>query len=185
MFLVASACPHLHEYYDDYTFDGITYMGMTEDEEVAEAYAEQFSPQVKVYYTEVDDNFIAGLHKKFKDLLISTISEYSSLDDKKTILLSDGEVEFMDTCLEEPGMDFDDLKYAIETLEPYRDKRVNRIRKELKKIYRAITCNSDEGSASEKYMNDILGSVDVTRLQIFVSSRIGLFDYWAESGAHW
>lgn len=177
MYLLVTVSDNLNSFYDDHRHNKITYLGYTDDESVAEQYAKQFRGSIgTVLYTETSLRFINQIFHEYK-IDIQEILMITSEDEKVSIALTAWEVDHIDEILGDSSMteEFEDIKFAIDNLDRFTDKRIRRLRKQLKELYKTIVDpDTDEDmELSEEY----LGSVDLAKQYKFVAQRIGLFEY--------
>jgi ribosome-associated translation inhibitor RaiA len=164
----------LHGFYSDFIDGPLAYFGYTDSYRVAEVYASQFKiPGGTVFYVDVTDEFAKYIVAKMK---LTEISVWKSEDDSVTIALSDNETEYCDEVLsDECGSEFDDLLYAIDNLDRFLDKRVRKLRRELKKLYKVLNDPDDDDELDRS--QDLINNMDMAKHYKFIASRLGLFNY--------
>lgn len=174
MFLLVTANKNLSPAYDNNVIQGITYLGYTNSEKTAKKYAKQFSSYGVVYYVDKPDWFIEGINKVLNNQL-NEIIVWVSEDGDVSIALTVNEIEYLEDVLsDECDTEFDDLRYAIETLSVFNDKRIVKMKNQLEKIYKLLN-DPDDDQMNE--FEDVIENVDIAKRYSFLASRTGLFRY--------
>lgn len=175
MYLLLTVGAEIHSYYDGLTLETITYLGYTEDVSIAKIYAKQFQLlRGVVYYLPTSPEFIKGVDNLLDDTL-SEIHLYSSNDGKKSIALTDSEIEYLEEVYSECSDIYDDLKYAAESLAMFDNKRIKKLRKEIKHVYDIL--NDADSDAEVEERDEYFESADYALQYIFLAKRLNLFQY--------
>lgn len=173
MYLLLTDSKRLNGWYEDSSKNGLTYFGYTDDEHIAEKYAKQFKMNDgQVFYVETTMEFIKTVNKELERDLCE-LSEIG--DEKKSIVLTDAEIEYMEEVYSECSDTLDDLKYGIEILEMFNNPKVKRLKKDLKRLFRVL--NDPQTTEEEEEAEDIYADIDITKRYILLASRLRLFDY--------
>lgn len=175
MYLLLTVGADLHSFYEGLTLETITYLGYTDDVSIAKIYAKQFKLiRGVVYYLPTTPEFIKGIANLLEDNL-SEIHLFNSNDNKKSIALTDCETEYLEEVYSECSDIYDDLKYAVDSLVMFDDKRIKKLRRELKKVYKIL--NDADTEDEEEKRSELIDSIDYGLHYIFLAKRLNLFQY--------
>lgn len=172
MFLLISKNPYLHEHFDTFEFNEIYYLAYTDDEDLAERYADQFIAK-DVYYVEVTTNFVEGI-KKYIHIPITPLNLLTSEDETKDIVLSDSDMSYLDEVLSDCAQtEFDDLLFTIENLSRFKNRYVQ---KTVKRLERLLEIFNMEIEGAEDSFQNIIDSEDLAEHYIFLAKRLHIFE---------
>ena len=180
MLVLVTKCPYMNRFYDDCLYKDVYYLGYCEDEDVAEMYAKQFkyASDYYVYSVEVTQEFFDLLVTKVP--MSKIIPMYSPIK-KKWYAFSNAEMNYLEECLlDSSGSEFDDLEFAIETLERFsKNEYIKKTIKRLKNLHKIFTEFPEELDAN-KYgvssCDELFDNVDRALNFWFAAKRTGLFD---------
>lgn len=180
LLVLVTKCPYMSVFYDDTLYKEVHYLGYCRDEDTAEIYAKQFkySSEYYVYSVDVSDEFLDVLKSHVP---MSEIIPIWSPIKRKYYAFSDAEADYLEECLlDSNGSEFDDLEFAIETLERFgQNDYVKKTIKRLKNLHKIFT-EFPETLDIEKYgvgsCDELFDQVDRALNLWFAAKRIGLFD---------
>lgn len=180
MLVLVTKCPYMNVFYDDTLYKEVHYLGYCSDEDIAEIYAKQFkyASDYYVYSVDVSDEFFEVLKSKIP---MSEITTLWSPIKRKYYAFSNAEIDYLEQCLlDSNGSEFDDLEFAIETLErfgqnEYVKKTIKRL-KSLHKIFTEFPDTLDKEKYGVSSCDELFDQVDTALNLWFAAKRTGLFD---------
>lgn len=156
---------------------GITYLGYTTDEEIAQGYAKQWKfPDKKVWYVPTSRILIAYIGKELGED-IPEIYSFTTKDGKRTVYATEFELEQMDELFCETDSYLDDIRYALEVLNIYKEeKTTKKVVKGLKRVLRVLS-GDYEDEEDEDLLKDLGEHSDYAYQLALVIDRMKWFDY--------
>lgn len=173
-YLLLTISPQLHTFYETFKKDDVYYLAYTDDEELAEIYAHQFTmKRFKIFYLPVPEYIIEGIRKNWAIPISQLIPVHSEIEDK-VYAYSDEELQYMDEMMSDGAeTEFDDLLYCIENLKRFKSKKIQKLRKNLEHLYHVL--REPETEEEEDEQHDLEEDIDWGEHYHFLAERLDLF----------
>ena len=170
VYIVVTKTKYMDSCYDPLLNNGVYYLGYTDDEYLAESYAEQFRLYKghEVMYTKVPEDFVMKILIAERGIPVSEISEFTMNGTKKhPIFLTEFDLEYLDSVGDCSGDEFLVLEDASDLLDQFDNPEMRKLSKKLRKLYTKIMEEDD--------IDDCLGSSDNTKVLKIRAKRLSLF----------
>lgn len=156
---------------------GITYLGYTTNEDIAQGYCKQWKfHDKKVWYVPTSKLLIAYIGRELGEA-IPEIYSYTTRDGKRTVYVTEFEMEQMDELFCETDSYLDDIRYALEVLNIYKEeKTTKKVVKGLKRVLRVLS-GDYEDEEDEDLLQDLSNHSDYAYQLALVIDRMKWFDY--------